>query len=112
MSGTIGFGDVILLEYETPASGFPGVALEAPDGAVFELIRLATALGLIIMEAAGNNKVPYDMFMDQSNLGKGNFLNSHSPQFSDSGAIMFGACNPFGRSRWDVAGKERAMAIE
>jgi serine protease len=84
----------------------------AADGAVFELIRLATALGVIVVEAAGNNKVPYDTFMDQSNLGKGNFLNRNSPQSSDSGAIMVGACNPPTVHGGMEAAKDRDMAIE
>lgn len=112
MSGTIRFGDVILLQCETPASGLSGVALEAADGAVFELIRLATSLGLIVVEAAGNNKVPYDLFTNQNNLPKGNFLNRNSPQFSDSGAIMVGACNSLTVHDGMEAAKGRAMAIE
>jgi serine protease len=77
------FGDVLLLELQIkPGSDFPlGPCEQEP--ALFEAIRLATALGVTVIEPAGNGGRPLGMNPDRSG----------SPH--DSGAILVGAAaNP------------------
>jgi hypothetical protein len=95
------FGDVLLLEDQVNAYGYcldrdrNGGVMHLPDlpveveNAIFQLIRLGTALGIVIVEAAGNLGCDLDAF----ELGtKGQVLNPNSPQFQgDSGAIMVAA---------------------
>ena len=49
----MGFGDVLLLEAHNDYNGFTLVPVEAYD-ATYEMIRLATELGIIVVEAGGN----------------------------------------------------------
>ena len=88
------FGDILLLEaqcFDSPVSCklWP---LEIQD-AVFEAIRLATALGIIVIEAAGNgnSKGKQGNNLDNFRLLKKKILNRNSPDFKDSGAIIVGA---------------------
>lgn len=55
----------------------------------FEMIRLATALGLIVIEAAGNGNNNLDLFQEASG-GKFILSRDHPADFKDSGAIMVG----------------------
>lgn len=76
------FGGVLLLEVQIdflPAETVP---------ANFDTIRLATALGLIVVEAAGNGATDLDLFTD---AGGDQILNRASADFQDSGAIVVGA---------------------
>jgi hypothetical protein len=58
------------------------------DVADFDAIRLAVALGIVVVEAAGNGSTDLDSYTD----GSGNFvLNRGSLDFTESGAIMVGA---------------------
>jgi len=79
---TLQVGDVLLLEIQK--SFLP----TETDVADFDAIRLAVALGIIVVEAAGNGSFDLDNYTD----GGGNFvLNRGSADFAESGAIMVGA---------------------
>lgn len=88
------FGDVLLLESQinigigTDSTCFPSEVEEA----IFAAIELASASGVIVIEAAGNgdNKVGnnLDTFQDDSSKF---LLDRNSPDFKDSGAIMVGS---------------------
>ena len=75
-------GDVLLLEIQ---KGFLPTEVDVAD---FDAIRLAVALGIIVVEAAGNGGFDLDNYTD----GAGDFvLRRGSIDFKDSGAIMVGA---------------------
>jgi hypothetical protein len=83
------FGDVLLLEAQTSMWGFGNVPVET-EAAVFDVIRLATALGIVVVEAAGNGGND----LDTVGPGGGVFpLNRGSVDFQDSGAIIVGAAS-------------------
>jgi hypothetical protein len=83
------FGDVLLLEAQTKLGGStsPYVPVEA-EQAEFDMIRLAAALGVIVVEAAGNGGVNLNGL---ANSAGAHFLDRTSAAFRDSGAIMVGA---------------------
>ena len=83
------FGGVLLLEAQLNALGLTNLPIEVLD-AEFEVIRLATALGITVVEAGGNGSNDLDTVMDASNA---RFLNRNDPAFRDSGAIMVGAAS-------------------
>ena len=83
------FGDVLLLEAQTVLWGYSNVPVEI-EPAVFDVIRLATAQGIVVVEAAGNGGVDLDTVVNQS--GKLIF-NRASADFKDSGAILVGAAS-------------------
>ena len=88
------FGDILLLEaqcFDSPAS-FELWPLEI-QSAIFDTVRLATALGIIVVEAGGNGNVRMNRGNDLDKLKCLNkkFLNRHASDFRDSGAIMVGA---------------------
>ncbi|WP_299612884.1 S8 family peptidase [uncultured Tateyamaria sp.] len=74
-------GDCIILEIQ-----IGGAPVERVDDA-FDATRLASALGRIVFEAAGNGSVNLDTLM----VGGLNILNPASADFRDSGAIICGA---------------------
>jgi serine protease len=87
------FGGVLLLEAQVGATiggtfwdNLPIEALVAE----FDAIRLATALGIVVVEAGGNGGNDLDTFMD---AGGNRILNRTDPAFRDSGAIMVGAAS-------------------
>lgn len=87
-------GDVLLLETQCFDSSackkmWP---IEIQD-AVFELIRLATALGIIVIEAAGNGNLDTckGNNLDRFLWRKKKTLDRNSPDFKDSGAIIVAA---------------------
>ncbi|HTB24301.1 MAG TPA: S8 family serine peptidase [Puia sp.] len=91
------YGDIILLEaqiYDYPGSeSFWPVEIQH---AVFDVIRLASALGIIVIEAAGNGKKSYGEGIDLDNFTDyhvKNPLNRKSPDFRDSGAILVAAAS-------------------
>jgi serine protease len=81
------FGDVLLLEAQTSLWGYSRVPVEI-EPAVFDVIRLATALGIVVVEAAGNGGVDLDTVV---NPGGQQIFNRASADFQDSGAIIVGA---------------------
>jgi len=87
--GHIGFGDVLLLEAHDNYNGFTLVPVEAYDD-TYEMIRLATALGIIVVEAGGNGGEDLDLV---TNPGGDNFFDPTDPSFRDSGAIIVGAAS-------------------
>jgi hypothetical protein len=90
--GSMTFGEVLLLEAQVVVDG--GVLLgpiEAYD-AEFDAIRLATALGVVVVEAGGNGTnngaappLAMDTFVDP--MGR-QIFNPASADFRDSGAII------------------------
>ena len=90
--GSLKYGDVLLLELQTP--GYEPIEMES---AVFEVIRLGSALGLVIIEPAGNgysNIWPHDI--DKlKNLADKETLNRDSTDFKDSGSIMVAGVKSF-----------------
>ena len=79
---TLQAGDVLLLEIQK------GLLPTETDDADFDAIRLAVALGIVVVEAGGNGSFDLDSYTD----GSGNFiLNRGSGDFRESGAIMVGA---------------------
>jgi hypothetical protein len=79
-----GFGDVILIEAQKDGPVDPelGIPVEL-DTAVFSAIRLATALGITVIEPAGNADVDLDTYPA---------LNRSVPAtFKDSGAVLVGS---------------------
>jgi hypothetical protein len=98
-SGDI-FGRVLLLEVELGSVNDPGAVTDVHgvkwelmpmETALldFEMIRLATALGMIVVEAAGNGNKNLDLFQESS-AGKFVLSRDHPLDFKDSGAIMVG----------------------
>lgn len=88
---TMDFGQVLLLEVQTvaPAAPVSGAPVELIDES-FEAIRLASALGIIVVEAGGNGANNLDTVLN----GAGDqVLNPASVDFRDSGAIIVGAAS-------------------
>lgn len=81
---TMNVGDVLLLEVQRGALLLPTEV----DDADFDAIRLASALGIIVVEAAGNGSNDLDAYTN--GLGD-TILAPGTPDFRDSGAIMTGA---------------------
>lgn len=87
----LSFGDVVLLElqYVSGHGGTSLVPLEVYD-ADFDVIRLATALGIVVVEAGGNGGNDLDAY---ANAVGDAILDRSSADFRDSGAIMVGAAS-------------------
>jgi hypothetical protein len=79
-------GDVIIIEVQTVDPNPPGAPAEYVDES-FDAIRLASALGLIVFEAAGNGSQNLDTITN----GGLQILNPASASFRESGAIIVGA---------------------
>jgi len=100
-------GDILLLEMQCfeSASSSKLWPIEIQE-AVFHAIRLATALGIIVIETAGNGDLESRKGNDLDNLvikGK-KILNRDSIDFRDSGAIFVSACsNDLPHQRADFA---------
>jgi serine protease len=91
-------GDLILIEAITPAEDLSDLPIEMDD-AVFDAIRLATALGITVIEPAGNGRGGVPNNLDQPQLRQfdtvpRSYLVKGSPEFRESGAIMVGAGSP------------------
>jgi serine protease len=84
-------GNVILLEVQTitPAAPVFGAPIELLDDA-FQAIRLASALGIAVVEAGGNGTNDLDVVR---NFAGQQVLNAASSDFRDSGAIVVGAAS-------------------
>ena len=86
---SMGFGSVLLLEVQTGAEKLPiETRLEC-----FDFIRLATALGIVVVEAAGNASRDLDLYENPPLSGTRPLWRDPSNQaaFKDSGAILVGA---------------------
>lgn len=78
----MGPGEVLLLEVQR------NLLPTETDDADFDAARLASAHGIIMVEAAGNGGMDLDAYTD----GSGNrILNRGDPAFRESGAVMVGA---------------------
>jgi serine protease len=87
-------GRVLLLEVQlNPLTGAGGTVWNwmpmETALADFEVIRLATALGMIVVEPTGNGSNNLDAFQEASG-GKFVLSRNHPGDFKDSGAIMVG----------------------
>jgi serine protease len=87
--GVMQFGDVLLLEAQTNLFGYNLVPVEI-EPAVFDVIQLATSLGIVVVEAAGNGGVDLDTVVNPDGH---QIFNRASPDFIDSGAIIVGAAS-------------------
>ena len=88
-------GDVLLLEVQR---NFLPTETDDDD---FDAIRLAVALGMVVVEAAGNGFTDLDAYVDAV---AGQILNRASADFRDSGAIMVGAAeSPLPHDRADFS---------
>jgi hypothetical protein len=83
------FGDVLLLEAQTSVGLTTGFPVEI-ENAVFDTIRLGSALGIVIVEPGGNGSHNLDTF---TNAAGDQILNRGSADFRDSGAIVVGAAS-------------------
>jgi hypothetical protein len=110
--GTMAFGSVLLLEAQVTIDGASLLGpIEAFD-AEFDAIRLATALGVIVVEAGGNGTnngstppLAMDTFVDP--MGR-QIFNPGSADFRDSGAIIVTAATstaPHTRMPWAPHGQ-------
>ena len=110
--GQMAFGSVLLLEAQVTVDGASLLGpIEAFD-AEFDAIRLATALGVIVVEAGGNGTnngstppLAMDTFVDP--MGR-QIFNPASADFRDSGAIIVTAATstaPHTRMAWAPHGQ-------
>jgi hypothetical protein len=76
-------GEIMLIELQT--SFLP---METEDD-LLDLIRLAVAQGILVVEAAGNGNTDLDSWTTPGGLHR---MNRGSADFVDSGALMVGAC--------------------
>ena len=83
------FGDVLLLEAQTSLWGYVKVPVEI-EPAVFDVIRLATALGIVVVQAGGNGGVDLDTVVNPAGQ---QIFNRANADFQDSGAIIVGAAS-------------------
>jgi hypothetical protein len=82
----LGFGDILVLEVQRGVN--PAYRPTEVDPADFAAIQLATSLGIVVVEAAGNGDFDLDTYTDASGA---KVLNRGIPSaFRDSGAIMVG----------------------
>lgn len=89
-AAVLSFGDVLLLEAQTTMTGWSGYLPVEVEDAVYDAIRLATALGVVVVEAGANGGIDLDTYTDS---GGNQILNRASASFRDSGAIMVGAAS-------------------
>jgi subtilase family protein len=88
-AANMAFGDVLLLEAQEydPVGGAYLWPVEIVDG-TFDAIRLATALGVVVVEAGCNGGYDLDAY---TNAAGRRIFDRSSADFRDSGAIMVGA---------------------
>jgi serine protease len=80
----VGGGGVLLVEVQVGAAFLPAEVIDD----VFQSLRLATALGVVVVEAAGNGAANLD---NVSHYPGGRLVFAPGRGFRDSGAIMVGA---------------------
>ncbi|SEW13503.1 Serine protease, subtilisin family [Cognatiyoonia koreensis] len=110
----LSFGDTMLLEIQTTAQFTPGgLPTYGPTEVIdlnFEAIRLASAMGIIVVAAGGNgtdNGGLPALNLDTYTKGGLQILNPASPDFRDSGAIIVAAATsaaPHTRMSWSTFG--------
>jgi hypothetical protein len=88
-------GDILLLEAQVrdPQDGFSFWPVESCE-ANFDMIRLATAMGIIVIEPCGNGNINSSVgnsLDEYKNAGGQNIFDRSKPCFKDSGAIMVAA---------------------
>jgi hypothetical protein len=83
-------GDVLLLEISLKPHGTPAALPCELAPETFEAIRLATKVGIVVVEAAGNGGT--DLKFAKDFAGGKTVLDPSSADFRDSGAIMVGGC--------------------
>jgi hypothetical protein len=76
-------GDVLLLEVDTGGLELP-IEIQELE---YDVIRFAVALGIVVVEAAGNGEAN----LDELQVDEKRILNRNDPSFRDSGAIFVGA---------------------
>ena len=83
-------GQVILLEQQIAVLDEPGYRFLPVEGLdeIYQQIKLASAMHLVIVEAAGNGGYDLDAHMSFQGLGR-----IFDPTVRHSGAIMVGACD-------------------
>ncbi|KAJ9660786.1 hypothetical protein H2198_002325 [Neophaeococcomyces mojaviensis] len=84
------FGDILLLEAQA-TDPKPGGVYKWPveiEDATYDAIRLATALGIVVIEAGCNGSFDLDAY---TNIDGKAIFDRSSSDFRDSGAIMVGA---------------------
>lgn len=91
----LGLGEVLLAETQIILNGKQFLPIEL-EPANFETIRLATALGVTIIEPAGNGT--FNLNLEPDALGN-QILNRGGAQFRDSGAVMVAAATRVTRQR-------------
>lgn len=90
-AANMAYGDVLILEAQeySPVDGTYLWPVEIFDP-TYEAIRLATALGIVVVEAACNGAYDLDNYTDPNDRA---VFNRASGDFRDSGAIMVGGAS-------------------
>jgi hypothetical protein len=88
-AGSMSAGDIMLLEAQTTVAGSTYLPVEV-ETAVFDAIRHAVGLGIVVIEAGGNGSNDLDAWRDAGGKAR---LDRNSPDFRDSGAIVVGAAS-------------------
>ena len=83
------FGDVLLLEAQTTHPSMAGYLPVEVYTDAHDAIRLATALGVVVVEAGGNGGND----LDTLTIGGAQILNRTAAGFRESGAVMVGAAS-------------------
>ena len=86
-AGAMSAGDVMLLEAQTTVAGSTYLPVEA-ETAVFDAIRHAVDLEIVVVEAGGNGGNDLDAWANADGKAR---LNRDSADFRNSGAIIVGA---------------------
>ncbi|HKJ18220.1 MAG TPA: S8 family serine peptidase [Xanthomonadales bacterium] len=87
-------GDVLLIEVQTVMYGHVNIALEA-EPSVFDLVDLATRVGITVVAAAGNGAKNFDLIEDDQG----------GPVFAqDSGGILVAAAERMYPPHWTQTG--------
>jgi len=115
----LSFGDVMLIEIQLgdcegygdyyPFCSHHNMPVEARVE-YFHLIRLATALGIVVVEVAGDGNEWLDGYMPIS--GPKFIFRKGSPDFQDSGAIMVSASTPAGGAHFPLSSANYGSRID
>jgi hypothetical protein len=88
-------GPVMLLEVQVKRPSMPDKLMPVEiDPFVAYLLEIATAIGIVVVEAAGNGGQDLNTYPDECRETRQRILNPNVPgEFRDTGAIMVGAGN-------------------